>query len=113
MTTILRKRYAKRQKSRMEMARSSQGGSPYVQFFSVIFVVLALSIAVGAHYSAAGESTCKYRTVFVQSGDTLWSMSEAYAPGNDIRKVIYDIKKLNGLSSSDVAQGSSLKIPLY
>ncbi len=74
----------------------------------LVFLVLSFRIGVSA---AAEEVT--YPTVTVQAGDTLWriaSRSES-AENRDVRAIIYDIRELNGLTSSDIKPGQVLKLP--
>ncbi|PYI55985.1 LexA family transcriptional regulator [Paenibacillus flagellatus] len=50
--------------------------------------------------------------VIVKPGDTLWTISERYAPeGEDIRRYIADLKKANGLSTSALTAGQVLVLP--
>jgi nucleoid-associated protein YgaU len=51
--------------------------------------------------------------VLIIQGDSLWSIAKSIpgAENVDIRKVIYEIKKLNGLSSSYLIPGQTLVIP--
>lgn len=60
-----------------------------------------------------------YKTEYVVAGDTLWSIAEQevnnneYYKNDDIRTVVYDIKYINNLKSSELKQGMELKIPVY
>ncbi|MCW2699664.1 MAG: Peptidoglycan-binding lysin domain protein [Blastococcus sp.] len=55
----------------------------------------------------AGESS-----VVVQSGDTLWSIATFLAgPGDDVRAVVDEIQRTNGLRSADLAPGQVLQLP--
>ena len=58
----------------------------------------------------------EHYSVVVRSGDTLWSIAEdnidEYSP-KDIRKVIYDIKKMNDLDNDFIQPGRLLKFPSY
>ena len=51
--------------------------------------------------------------VTVKSGDSLWSIAEQYCPeGEDLRSFIYEIKKENSLSGSNLAIGQTLFVPI-
>ena len=58
-----------------------------------------------------------YKTITVNSGDTLWSIAQyeknenAYYKDSDIRDIVYDIKEINNLNSSSLSINQSLKIP--
>jgi nucleoid-associated protein YgaU len=54
----------------------------------------------------AGESA-----VVVQPGDTLWSIASPVANGGDVRAVIAEIRRLNGLSSARLVPGQTLQLP--
>lgn len=48
----------------------------------------------------------------VLQGDTLWEIAREYlSPGEDIREVIYDIKKLNNMDTGYIYPGDIIKIP--
>lgn len=58
----------------------------------------------------------EYYSVIVRSGDTLWSIAEDNIDkenSKDIRKVIYDIKKMNDLENDFIQPGRLLKFPSY
>lgn len=69
------------------------------------FLLLATSVNAGTPQSEPVE----YR---VQSGDTLWGIAEQVAePGEDVRAVIHDMRRLNGLASSSLSIGQTLLLP--
>jgi len=47
----------------------------------------------------------------------LWSIAERESENNnyykdkDVREIIYDLKKINNLSNSNLAEGQEIKIP--
>lgn len=63
------------------------------------------------------EEIMHYKTITVNSGDTLWSIAQyeknenAYYKDSDIRDIVYDIKEINNLNSSSLSINQSLKIP--
>lgn len=51
--------------------------------------------------------------ITVNNGDTLWNLARRYYDSNtDLRKVIFDIKKINNMSTSDIRPGQQIEIPL-
>jgi nucleoid-associated protein YgaU len=60
----------------------------------------------GADLRLAGEST-----VVVQSGDTLWSIASSVAGDDDVRAVVDQIQRVNGLAGSALEPGQVLRLP--
>jgi hypothetical protein len=54
-----------------------------------------------------------YTTITVASGDTIWSLAESHADGQDVRRVVYDIRELNQLDDCEITSGEHLMIPVY
>lgn len=46
----------------------------------------------------------------ISNGETLWSLAERYGQ-DDPREFIYDLKRLNGLKSSQIFPGQQLILP--
>lgn len=60
----------------------------------------------------AGTPSADSVVYHVQPGDTLWGIAESIAqPGDDVRAVIHDLRRANGLSSSALAIGDRLLLP--
>ena len=77
----------------------------------LLLVMSAFSTITGA-INASGSSANVYETVTVQPGDTLWSIAERHMDDSkDIRKFIYEIKKLNNVSADTLTAGQKLMIP--
>lgn len=47
----------------------------------------------------------------VQPGESLWSVASRIAPDNDPREVVAQIRRLNGLTSSQLQPGQQLLLP--
>ncbi|MFN2364601.1 MAG: LysM peptidoglycan-binding domain-containing protein [Halarsenatibacteraceae bacterium] len=49
----------------------------------------------------------------VNNGDTLWNLARRYYDSNtDLRKVIFEIKEINNMTTSDIRPGQQIIIPL-
>lgn len=83
-------------------------------------IVILLVIIGGLFFSKASLSykEIEYTSLYVDYGDTLWKIAEkqqntnAYYKDKDIRDIVYDIKKTNNLTSSDIYVAQELKIPI-
>lgn len=78
---------------------------------AVLIFSLFLSIFSGA-YTLIKDDTVETITITVQANDTLWAIAKRQLPEKDARKVIRQIKELNGLSSSTIYCGQKLIVPV-
>ena len=80
---------------------------------SVLF--LGLLIFFNVSYS---NSEVEYKNRIVSRGETLWSLSKdeqennKYFENEDIRKIIFEIRKINELPNNELYEGLELKIPI-
>ena len=83
-------------------------------------VVLSLTTVFGAGFAMQAGAGSKdlptkagaYVTVTLAPGETLWSLAKALNDGGDVRELVDTIIKVNGLTSSDIAAGSKIRVPL-
>ena len=89
---------------------------------TTILFVLVGGIAIGNNFSQAqvnAEETCElnkyYKSIYIESGDTLWSIAKEYCTNSsvDIEDYIDEIKELNGLASYNIHQGQYLMVAYY
>lgn len=82
----------------------------------VLGVIFILSLIIVK--STLSYTVRRYKTIYVESGDTLWSIASdlqennAYYKGKDIRYIIGDLKEINNLNSSMVYANQELQIPI-
>jgi Na+-transporting NADH:ubiquinone oxidoreductase subunit NqrC len=81
------------------------------RFLIVVITSLTMACSLIFASSAYGYKEPRYQVIKIKKGDTLWELAQCYGNNGDIRKYIYDIKKLNKLSSSEIFEGDYLKIP--
>ena len=81
--------------------------------FLCILTIMAVGILAFAQLASAGtKGEPSYETISVQKGDTLWSIASRHnESGKEMRKLIAEIKDINGMESSEVYQGDVIKIP--
>lgn len=81
------------------------------RFLTSLFVLsLILTLFIGSIVSL-GEKPLILKDIFVQPGDTLWSIASDENIKMDIRDYIYEIKILNDLKDSTIYPGMVLKLP--
>ncbi|MCR4805203.1 MAG: LysM peptidoglycan-binding domain-containing protein [Clostridia bacterium] len=82
--------------------------------FVAIMIILAACIigTVLGFNTISGASTREFVQVRVQSGDTLWGLAKEYGPADaDVRLIVYEICKLNGVSADSLQTGQFITIP--
>lgn len=85
-------------------------------FITLVFILTALIFNLIFTYSKAHSSiqSQDFREYHVLKGDNLWNISLEYMPKDyDVRKMVYDIKKLNEMDESFIVAGDTIKIPIY
>ena len=83
-------------------------------------VVLSLTTVFGAGFAMQAGAGSKdiptransYVTVTVANGESVWSIAKALTTDQDVRALVDQIVKVNGLSSADVAAGTKIRVPL-
>lgn len=84
---------------------------------SIIVLVLVIAVLLFIHSTSLSYKDIEYREMYVSRGDTLWAIAKSeqenneYYKGKDIREIIFDIKKINNLSSSDLNINQKILIP--
>lgn len=89
---------------------------------TALFFILALSIFTGSNFAAAHGNSQEepvrhkyYRSIEVQSGDTLWDIAEKYADQNhsDIHTYVKEMKEINQLQSDEIQDSQFLTVAYY
>ena len=83
-------------------------------------VVLSLTTVFGAGFAMQAGAGSKdiptransYVTVTVANGESVWSIARALTSDQDVRSLVDQIVKVNGLNSADVAAGTKIRVPL-
>ena len=92
----------------------SIGASKYVIVALVIIIGLFAMFFLRQPTFAQEDSVIVYESVQIHEGDSLWTIAEQYAAGEqDIRSYIQDICSLNNLSADDtIYAGEYLILPI-
>lgn len=82
-------------------------------------IVMAVIVWLLIHSTSFSYKEVEYREIYVSNGDTLWEIAKLekntneYYKNKDIREIIFDIKKVNNLQSSDIYEHQKLLIPRF
>jgi LysM repeat protein len=76
-------------------------------------LLAAISVGrAGSQAATATETGPSLQQTTVQQGETLWTVAQRIAPGNDPREVIAQIRRINHLESSSLRVGQQLLLPV-
>jgi nucleoid-associated protein YgaU len=82
-------------------------------FVAILSSLIVLSLSMAIQAFASSNQDISWTEVQVKKGDTLWKLvKENYTGTQDIRKVIYDVRKINNLESSAITPRQWIKIPI-
>ena len=88
----------------------------FIRMISLIIGIISISFICFSNISFS-KGEIKTKTIYVSSGDTLWTIAEeeqennVYYEDTDIRDIIYQIKQLNDLqNNSNLSEGQKLII---
>ena len=84
----------------------------------VILTVFTLTVSAGKINAESDltKHTYKYfTTVYVENGDSLWSIANEYATKEyaDLDMYIAEVKAINGLKATNLQHGSYICVPYY
>ena len=86
----------------------------------LVLLVLAVGIVLagisvgraGSQAATATETGPALTQTTVQQGETLWTVAQRIAPGNDPREIIAQIRRINHLHDSSLQAGQQLLLPV-
>lgn len=82
------------------------------RFFTFLFLILGVMITFVFADISYGTKQKEYKLIEIKYGDTLWDIADRYRGNTEIRKFLYEIKKVNSLDTSEIYTGDTLKIPV-
>jgi hypothetical protein len=99
-------------RTRLRLTR--RGRVVFTALAALPLVIWALVLVLGSGAAAADvDSTgATFEYITVGQGDSLWGIAEAIDPSGDVREVISEIVRLNGLDDAVVEPGQRLALPL-
>lgn len=88
----------------------------FIRMVILILGIITISL-ISFNNKSFSKGEIKTKTIYVSSGDTLWNIAteeqenNSYYEDEDIRDIIYEIKKLNNLdNNSNLIAGQKLVI---
>lgn len=79
-----------------------------ILFTSLFFMIFNIQKAYGDILEE------NFKEYYISKGDNLWNIALENMPeGYDVRKMVYEIKKINGIDTGLIYEGSTIKIPVY
>ena len=88
----------------------------FIRMVILIIGIIIISL-IGFNNKSFSKGEIKTKTIYVSSGDTLWTIAteeqenNSYYEDKDVRDIIYEIKKLNNLdNNSNLIAGQKLVI---
>jgi len=84
----------------------------------LIIVLVLLSIVISTTLLVTRRPEGKGDNVYIERtiacGDTLWDIAVEISDGTiDIRRLVFEIKKINGLNDSNLYLGQVIKLPSF
>lgn len=70
---------------------------------------ILILIILGIFYISISKEKTEYIDYTVGRGETLWSIAADHTDG-DIRDYIYTIKNINGMTTSNLQEGQTIKL---
>jgi LysM repeat protein len=83
--------------------------------FCTCFVIQNSARKIDAESDLSRITYKYYKSYYVETGDSLWSIAEEYISDeySDINEYIAEVKQINHLKGDRVKQGSHICIPYY
>lgn len=81
----------------------------------ILGIIFILTLIISK--STLSHKEIEYKTIYVSSGDTLWSIAKSnqtnneYYKNKDVRYIINDLAEINNLENSNISIGQELLIP--
>lgn len=82
-----------------------------VRMVFITFLIM-ISLMFVFKTSANCSTSNNYKEIIVHRGDNLWRIAKRNGHNANIQMIIYEIKKMNNMETSDIFPGQNLKIPL-
>ena len=96
--------------------RNIKKGKVSMKGILLLFIVVSVIGLFSTSVFANGDNPSK--DYIVESNDTLWSIAKKVCKNSNkenlnVQKVVFEIKDLNAMTTSDIFVGEEIKIPIY
>lgn len=81
------------------------------KFFSFLFILSLITFIMIYTNAVSGYKEPQYKSIVVNSGDTLWSIAEKHGSKYNIREYIHNLKRINNLKSSFILEKTTILVP--
>lgn len=78
---------------------------------AILALAASFSMASISGSFAGSQDAGELEFVTVQSGDSLWSLADVYAPNDDPRDWIAEVVLLNALETAELTPGQQIALP--
>jgi len=109
---------------RKNQSKKSRAKSNFIKFVATLFIVSVVTcvlIFTNKNVSSADESANGiilnkyYKTITIQSGDTLWDIAKEYKAGNyqTTKEYVNELKEMNNLNTDNITSGQKLVVAYF
>lgn len=83
----------------------------------IILLIILLSLIILSKSVFSHQET-QYKVIYISNGDSMWSIAKEqikeneYFKNKSIKEIVYNIQRINNLSSSEIYIGQKLLIPI-
>jgi LysM repeat protein len=95
--------------STMRLTRRGRIVVGVMGFLAALVLMIGVTVVGSPALVAADAPATQSHTV--RAGETLWSIAAAKAGSGDVQAVLYEIRRLNELATSQIVPGQILQVP--
>lgn len=86
----------------------------YVFAFIVLLFIVIITTFVFGNTNTKETQLTYYKTIQINSGDTLWDIAKSHYNGNnDLRNYILEIQHFNHMDSDVLITGQTIVLPIH
>lgn len=110
----MNRNYSNARSRKARRRRHSKRRSNYKVCYTLILLTLLAIVSAIATTAATALKISDTERYIVSGGDTLWSIASEYnTEAEDVRDVMDDIMRLNGMKTPQLRIGEAITVPIY